>query len=261
MTALSSGNKISRVRDLIEWGFNSPLYFLIPCISLPAKEVDAKGNVVKYFEKQTDPMFHIWNLMNTNKWKRVSIRFPGGLKVKSHNMINVNWEYVKRNVAKIYMPDWIMVSEGMPIAQIWSGCIEVRKDGQFILEAVVKGPVRMLTHGKVIPEARILSNLDSDRWRYFDTFLVHVIEDVKTFGPVDCDIIYEFSVFSSLKGVKQQHVLFWEYEVIDGYSEHYKGYQGSSCWGDFRAYLPQAGGAGEEIPNNRKDAKATMESA
>ena len=228
-SSLQGRDKFARVVQLIEWGYNAPLYHKIACKDTIVKYM--KHGSVKQEVLKADPIQVIIEIMLHHQYDRVSIRFPGSLGKPSNNMINVTIEEVMCHYHWFQEVDWVMVSEGMPIAAV-SGCIELHSDGSFILEAVYGKPVRVLTHGKQNPDVRIWSNLDSDRWRYCsDSNMGRVIDLVRTTGPLS-DIIYEFSVFPFKLGSNHKNILFWEYEELNyGQSKCYPGFPYTSSWG------------------------------
>ncbi|MHA2064229.1 MAG: hypothetical protein ACXABY_07600 [Candidatus Thorarchaeota archaeon] len=227
-------SKFARIADLVGWGFNAPVYH------------EAKSGI------------EIASIMNLMGWNRASVRFQGfGVGGRAPLLINKTTTEILlySSIIRDHAP--VMICQGIPIADYWSGCIEIWADGFFTLEAVTGRPVRDLTHCRAAVDLKIVSNLSSDRWRSHPEYLiVQAIEETR-YGPAG-HVIYEFSVFSKPLGYKNEHVLFWEYEVLDGFKERDYRFQSASCWGDLGRDLFKAEGAGRRIRRYRRNATGSV---
>lgn len=201
--ASSSGlDKFSRIAQLVEWGFNAPLYHKI------------------------STMYELDRRVILSNWSRVSVRFQGSVSSGKKTPVFINADpndYDFRFYLFNAMVDYgdAMISKGMPIAEYWSGCIEVEDDGDFLLESVAGVSVRELTHGNKTPDISIRGNIHSDLWRYHvESMLVDIIAEVSVLKPSG-HMIFEFSCFGDSQGWKNERNLFWEYEEINnGHTEH-----------------------------------------
>jgi hypothetical protein len=227
--------KFTRIQDLIDWGFNAPVYFLFHHgLEIPNTE--------------HNPVFCIRYFTHEKGWKRYSVRVVQDVGKAMTSIINKSAEklYDYNDVLHKEFFDKghdLIIAEGIPVSDRWSGCIEVYPDGRFVLEVICGGPVRELTHSKRTADLRIASNLDSDRWRYHSEFeLVKAISAVRTLGPFG-HIIYEFSVFNFPVGCKKEQVIFWEYEVLHGLEECAGRICCTSSWCDYGLNLFKAEGA------------------
>ncbi|MHA2064252.1 MAG: hypothetical protein ACXABY_07720 [Candidatus Thorarchaeota archaeon] len=227
-------SKFARIADLVGWGFNAPAYH------------EAKSGI------------EIASIMSTMGWNRASVRFPGfGVGERAPLLINKSTTEILlySSIIRDYAP--VMICQGIPIADYWSGCVEVWPDGFFTLEAVAGRPVRDLTHCRAAVDLKVASNLFSDRWRFHpEHLIVQAIEEIR-WGPVG-HMIYEFSIFSKPLGCKSEHVLFWEYEVLDGLEKCDYRFQSASCWGDFSGNFFKTERAGRRIRRYRRNATGSV---
>jgi hypothetical protein len=202
MMALQSGrSKFDRINDLIGWGFNAPAYRSVPD-GIQAKEL------------------HVFNTALFEGWDTVSIRFEGGIHSNVPSIMNksLNWLVDNTKAVKAIRSIPFRFAQGLEVANI-SGSIIRLASGEFVLEASWDVPVREITHSKVLPDIRVAGyNLQSDSWRYHpDPLIVEVIDNLR-FGPAE-DLCFEFSIFNRPVGIKKERVLFWEYEVINGFKD------------------------------------------
>ena len=197
---LNVSNKFTRVSDLIGWGFNAPSYVLVD----------------RYYSPGIRLLDRILDAMDLMEWERVSIRSLSSLGRAKFFYPNLTRRVVieKLRYYGDYIGDSCMLSEGISfVDHLWSGVVLV-DNMDFIFEAVMDSSVRSLTHSKVIPDVRIVSNFESDRWRFHSEFsLVNVIDEVRMI-PISSYSV-EWSIFPYGVGVKNQSLVFWEYEELD----------------------------------------------
>ena len=215
--ALLPGSKFARIQELIDWGFNAPVY-------------------TNYYRCKFNNLYIINRYMISNNLDRVSIRIDGKVGVAKFSWINKLFKDLLLDESIINELPSFMISSGLPVA-LWSGCIMVEPDGHFILEVVRDKQVRVFTHGQVLADIRIDSNIHSDYWMmYPDINIQEVIQSICYYGQVD-HCIYEFSIFPYPVGVKQEYTIFWEYEELNGFSEYIRGNSCTSTWGHPACYF------------------------
>jgi len=200
-------DKFDRCRDLIRWGINAPSYVKL--------EKTTRLGLVMLL----DILFELWDTC------QLSFRCIPGETIKGEFFEpNRNGKWILENEEYLMENLPLMVSPGLPLSgdsKLWDGLVMVLHGDTIILEASTrceKGP-RDITYSRISPEVQLWSRFDRYDWMTkIDTCLVDVIDQAR-FVPLS-NFVLEFSIFSMPVGIKNERLIFWEYEeVIHGFKE------------------------------------------
>lgn len=206
MASPSGLGKFHRINQLIHWGFNAPVYKLIPYMA---------GEMYHRICDEADIM----------GWDRISVRSEGGTHVGKISLINKTRTGLFECCDELNnCKQDLIIAKGLPIAKL-SGTIMLNQDWQYILEVISGKSVRELTHGRVTPDYRIIPNICRRPIVYpkvksytdvCDDFipLLNVIRKIIHILSYTKNVVVEFSVFNREVGVLNEKEIFWDYEEM-----------------------------------------------